>query len=233
MELSNITENELLAIVTDSLPASLGLTEDEIKVKIKRAMAYINGFYVNNNLGVYLNSELLEFYNSATLLTNVREDATVETRWQIVANTTIKPVKLLSCMLKEITPADIALPADIEFVQDLEISIANPQDINTLVPSANQGAIGYLGGTGFHVVLSLDTDNNTWNEINTINSIITYARQITLPSWSALGGDANKIDLLLTDLEWLVNLVKSYCNPSHIDARIKREIRIHQDNLLY
>jgi len=233
MELCNLTENELLEIVTDAIPSSLGLTTAEIKAKIKRAISYINSFYVDNDLGVYLNSELITFYNSAIALTNVRTDTDVETRWQIVGNIDIKPIKLLSCMLKEMTPADIALPADISFIQDINITIEKPQDINTLIPEANKGAIGLLGGVGFHTVLSLDTDNNTFADVATINAILTYARQATIPSWSELGGDSVKIDVLFKDINWLINLVLSYCNPSHIDGRIKREIRIHENNLLY
>lgn len=231
--LSNITERELLEIVTDAIPLSLELTSDEIKAKIKRAMLYINSFYaLSDKLNGYRETSLCEFYNSANLVTNVRENSSIETRWQIVPNSVIKPVKMLSCMLKSILPADVALPADIEFVQNIKISVQNAEDINTLVPSKNRGAIGFLSGQGFFTVLSLDPASNTFDQIQIIDCLITYVRQVELPLWL----DESRglyVDIFATDVNWLTNLVLSYCNASHISAQVKREIREHQDKLLY
>lgn len=230
MSLSNITETALLEMVSDAIPSSLGLSEAQIKAKIARGLSYINAFYADNDLGVYVDTDVFTFYNTGVGDTNVREDSDVDTRWQIVPNVDFQPVKLLSCMLKSILPADIALPADISFVQDIDISVEDAEDINVLVPTANKGAVAYLGGVGLYTVLSLDTSDNTFDNIQSIDCMITYYRQIEIPTYSVEG---TKIDLLVKDIGWLINLVLSYCNPSHIDAKVKRGIREHEDNLLY
>lgn len=219
--LSNIKYKDIKTIIESTL-GFYKIPVINIYSAITKAVSYINDFYVRNDLGVYVEVVETPFYSAPqNQIINIRD----MTRWCVVSmpNGAKQAVKLISCMLKEATPDMVEYPVGVSYIQDIKIEIADAKTVNSSVPAQNSGYCSLISDNNLFNVLTLGNPNS-WTNLSSISAILAYYRGAILPTDSnEISIDEFYVDIVNTDVEWLVNVVMLMIYP-HISNETKHKV---------
>lgn len=235
MSLSDILATDYFSQVKYHLPISKRSSNDSIEIWIKNSLSRYSKLFIDNNLGIYDDTQIADFYNINSLL-NIRALNTIaETRWCSIVPVSFYCAKLTSCRLKDIIPTDTVLPVGVAYVDDIPITVTqHSQDVNGQVPSANTGLVGLLGGRKFMTALTLNmTDTGfTFSDIIQINAVFTYYRNVEYPDFSV--GSADFIDILKKDAELVANyVVEEAYMPNKAPLPVAQAIQDREFQIIY
>lgn len=230
--LSDILQTDFLNQAKYHLPLSKR-DETSIKIWIKNAISRYSKIYIDNNKGVYDVTEQYDFYNVANEQVNVRGlDTDEETRWCVLAPVNLYLNKLTSCMLQAIIPADVILPTNVEYIQDMPVTIVDSRVVNVTTPTANSGAVALLGGRKLMSALTLDNTGSRFADIAQITALYTGYRNPVYPDWSE--DSSYRMDILVKDVELICNyIVQEAYLPNKAPIGVEQRIQDAEYQIIY
>lgn len=230
---SNVTLNVFDNFIKNRLPASLNLSTDRRRNIILSVIAKIHSLYVDNNKGVYIDTEPITFYNAAQNdFLNIRS----LTRWCGISGDNLpngfRACKLLSCNLKQANPDLIEYPPGVAYIQDLPISLTTADKANTATPAANTGLIALVETNRLITVITLGIANS-WTNVASIDAILAYYRLPILPDWDTADRNTVFIDILPKDFDLAAKYVEQEVYGNATPLKILRQIEQAENDIKF
>lgn len=232
---SNVTVAAFDNFIKGNLPGSLNITDEQRQQAEKRVVSKIHSLYVNNDKGVYIDTEQINFYNAAQNdFLNIRD----LTRWTGISGANLpadfRAVKLKSCNLKEANPDLVEYPPGVAYIQDIVISVGlRADEANIGVPAANTGYCSLVETNRLITVLTLGI-TNSWTNLATITAILSFYRLPVLPDFSTPDIMNNTfIDILTKDFDLAYNYVMQGLYGNSTPYKILREIESAENDIRY
>lgn len=225
--ISNITITAFFDIVKNSLPRHIVVNDTKLQQVISNALTRYNAFYVDNDLGVFDDVVVIDFFNASD---NDFINSRDLTRWVGISPTNFRASKLISCMLKEANPDLVEYPAGIAYIQDIPISISDSGTVNTSVPSENTGLCSLREDAKLFNVLTLGEDNS-WTNLHSITALLSFYRPPILPNWTS--EEDQNIDVLSKDFNLVTNYVIENLLRQNTPLNVRQAIQQKEAELLY